>query len=366
MIAKSRLCSESNPQLVIRAGESLRTIWWENSSVVIIDQTKLPTGLEYIRCSNVQRLAKAIVGLEIRGAPAIGIAVAMGLALTASQSHAKTVEELSTDISSSAEMLRTTRPTAWNLFWAAGIIQNLTRNFKGNVEELKEIIIRRALALAEEDIFINKTMGAFGASLIEEGDVVGTVCNAGWLATAGEYGTALGAIKVAHEQGKNVSVISLETRPVLQGARLTSWELVQDGIPVKVIVDAAVGYSVSKGMINRFIVGADRIVVSDGCYIFNKIGTYIAALAARRHGVPFYVAAPMSTFDFVNRLEDVVVEERGEREVAEFRNIRLIADGAKVYNPAFDLTPPDLVDGIITEKGIIYPPYSMNLAKFKH
>ena len=350
----------------IRTRASLRTIWWENSSVILIDQTKLPTGLEYIKCSNVQRLAKAIVDLEIRGAPAIGIAVAMGLALTASHSHARTIEELSIDISSDAEMLRKTRPTAWNLFWAAGIIQNLTNNFEGTVEELKEIIIERALTLAEEDIFINKTMGTFGASLIEDGDVVGTVCNAGWLATAGEYGTALGAIKVAHEQGKNVSVISLETRPVLQGARLTSWELVQDGIPVKVIVDAAVGYCVSKGMINRFIVGADRIVARDGCYIFNKIGTYTAALAARRHGVPFYVAAPMSTFDFANRLDEVVVEERGEREVAELSNRRLIAEGAKVYNPAFDLTPPDLVDGIITEKGILYPPYPMNLIKLKH
>ena len=343
----------------------MRTIWWENSGVVLIDQTKLPTRLEYIKCSNVQRLAEAIANLEIRGAPAIGIAVAMGLALTASQSHAKTAGELSTDISSCAEMLRRTRPTAWNLFWAADTIENLTRNFEGNVEELKEIIIRRALALAEEDTIINKTMGAFGASLIEDGDVVGTVCNAGWLATAGEYGTALGAVKIAHEQGKRVSVISLETRPVLQGARLTTWELVQDGIPVKVIVDSAVGYCVSKGMINRFIVGADRIVASDGCYVFNKIGTYTAALAARRHGVPFYVAAPMSTFDYVNRLEDVVVEERGEREVAEISNRRLIAEGAKVYNPAFDLTPPDLVDGIITEKGILYPPYPVNLTKLK-
>ena len=341
----------------------MRTIWWEDSSVVLINQTRLPEELEYIRCNNARRLAKAISNLEIRGAPAIGIAVAMGLALTTSQSRARTIEELSSDISLCAEMLRKTRPTAWNLFWAADTIQNLTRDFRGSVEQLKETIISKALSLAEEDLKVNKTMGTFGASLIEDGDIVGTVCNAGWLATAGEYGTALGAIKIAHEQGKHISVISLETRPVLQGARLTSWELVKDGIPVRVIVDSAVGYCVSKGMIDRFIVGADRIVTKDGCYVINKIGTYTTALVCRRHGVPFYVAAPMSTFDYVNRLEDAVVEERGTKEVAELGNRRLIAQGAKVYNPAFDLTPPNLVDGIITEKGILYPPYPVNLAR---
>lgn len=341
----------------------MRTIWWENSSVFLIDQTKLPAKLEYIKCNDVKQIAYSIKCLEIRGAPAIGVAVAMGLALTATQSKADSVNVLVKELEKSAQTLRMTRPTAWNLFWAIDKILNLKDNFKGDVEGLKKRIVEQALSIAEEDVETNRVMGTFGASLLHDGDVIGTVCNAGWLATAGEYGTALGVVKVAHNQGKKVSVLSLETRPVLQGARLTAWELKQDGIPVKVIVDGAVGYCMSKGMLNQFIVGADRIVVKDGGYIFNKVGTYTAALAARRHGIPFYVAAPLSTFDFNNRLDDVVVEERNSKEIIEIFDRRLVAEGVEVFNPAFDVTPPDLVDGIITEKGILYPPYSINLAK---
>jgi methylthioribose-1-phosphate isomerase len=290
----------------------------------------------------------------------------MGLALTASKSRANSVELLIRELEASAKLLQTTRPTAWNLFWAVDKILNLAHSFKGDVENMKTLVVERAKSLAEEDVETNRVMGTFGASLVQDGDVVGTICNAGWLATAGEYGTALGAVKGAHEQGKRVSVISMETRPVLQGARLTAWELKQDGIPVKVIVDSAVGYCLSKGMIDRFIVGADRIIGENGCYVFNKVGTYIAALAARQHGVPFYVAAPQSTFDFKNRLEDVVVEERDSREIVELGGKRIVAEGVKVFNPAFDVTTPDLIDGIITEKGILYPPYSISLAKLKH
>jgi len=340
----------------------LRTIWWEDGKVLLIDQTKLPTSLEYVECSDARRLAEAIRSLEIRGAPAIGVAVAMGLALAAYNSRAGSVGELVGELEDSARLLRGIRPTAWNLFWSTDRILSLVHGFEGDVEGLKEAVVEKALSLAEEDVAANKAMGVYGASLLRDGDVVGTVCNAGWLATAGEYGTALGAVKVAWEQGKRVSVLALETRPVLQGARLTAWELRQDGIPVRVIVDGAVGYCLSRGMIDRFIVGADRIVARDGCYVFNKVGTYTAALTARRHGVPFYVAAPLSTFDFTHRVEDVVVEERDAREVAEVGGRRMVAEGAEVFNPAFDITPPDLVDGIITERGIIYPPYSVSLA----
>ena len=341
----------------------MRTIWWEKGSVFLINQTQLPTKLEYIKCDDVQRVAQAIKCLEIRGAPAIGVAAAMGLALTASKSRANSVDILNGELETSAKLLQMTRPTAWNLFWAVDKILDLAHSFRGDVEDMKTLVVKRAKSLADEDVETNRMMGTFGASLIQDGDVVGTICNAGWLATAGEYGTALGAVKVAHEQGKRVSVISMETRPVLQGARLTAWELKQDGISVRVIVDGAVGYCLSKGMIDRFIVGADRVLAKNGCYVFNKVGTYTAALAARQHGVPFYVAAPQSTFDLKNRLEDVVVEERDSREIVELDGRRIVAEGVQVFNPAFDVTTPDLIDGIITEKGILYPPYSVSLAK---
>jgi methylthioribose-1-phosphate isomerase len=344
----------------------LRTIRWEEGRVLLIDQTQLPTSVCYIECRNAQSVANAIKALQIRGAPAIGVAAAMGLALTAHNSLARTTEELSRELVQSARLLRATRPTAWNLFWAADQVMRLANGYRGDVEGLRRVVVEMAISIAEEDIAANKAMGNYGASLIRDGDVLGTVCNAGWLATAGEYGTALGAVKVAKEQGKRVSVLALETRPVLQGARLTAWELKQDGIPVRVIVDGAVGYCVSKGMVDLFIVGADRIVARDGCYVFNKVGTYTAALVARRHDVPFYVAAPFSTFDFEHGVKEVVVEEREGREVSEVAGKRVVAEGVDVFNPAFDITPPHMVDGIITERGILYPPYSVSLQRFKH
>jgi methylthioribose-1-phosphate isomerase len=344
----------------------LRTIRWEEGRVLLIDQTQLPASVHYIECRDSQSVANAIKTLQVRGAPAIGIAAAMGLALTAHNSLARTAEELARELGLSARLLRATRPTAWNLFWAANQVTRLANEYRGDVEGLKRVVVEKANSIAEEDIAANKAMGNFGASLIRDGDVVGTVCNAGWLATAGEYGTALGAVKVAKEQGKRVSVLALETRPVLQGARLTAWELMQDGIPVRVIVDGAVGYCVSKGMVDVFIVGADRIVARDGCYVFNKVGTYTAALVARRHDIPFYVAAPFSTFDFDHGVKEVVVEEREGWEVSEVAGKRIVAEGVDVFNPAFDITPPDLVDGIVTERGVLYPPYSVTLHHFKH
>ncbi len=343
----------------------MRTLWWEDGKVILISQRKLPEELGYIECCDMQQVAHAIKTLEIRGAPAIGVAAAMALALVAHRSEAQSREELLRELRQGADTIRQTRPTAWNLFWAADRVISEAHAFKGNLEQLKQAVITDAQTIAEEDIAINKHLGTNGAALINDHDVVGTICNAGWLATAGEYGTALGVVKVAHEQGKSVQVIALETRPVLQGARLTAWELQQDSIPVRVIADSALSYCLSKGMVNKMIVGADRIAVGDGCYVFNKIGTYMAAIAARRHNVPFYVAAPLSTFDFTHRLGEVVVEERSSSELTSLAGKRLTPEGVEAFNPAFDITPPSLVDAFITERGVFYQPFRENALKLR-
>ena len=341
----------------------LKTIEWKDEKVILIDQLKLPTELNYIECKNPNRIAKAIKTLEIRGAPAIGIAAAMALALTANNSKTKSKEELFNQLEMMAKQLEMTRPTAVNLFWAVERVLRKARSATGTTADIKEATIKEALTMAEEDIQKNETMGKHGADLLEDGDVVGTICNAGWLATAGEYGTALGVIKVAHEQGKNISVIALETRPVLQGARLTAWELKQDGIDVKVIPDGAIGYCFYKGMINKFLCGADRIVVLNNCSVINKIGTHTVSLAAKYYHIPFYAVAPLSTFDFKHNLKEIKIEKRGQAEVTEINGKRIVPAKVKVINPAFDITPPSLVTAIITEKGIIYPPFKDNLFK---
>lgn len=342
----------------------MRTIWWDKGKVYLINQRELPTRLEYVECGEPSRLLSAIKNLEIRGAPAIGVAAAMTLALAANNSEVVGKEELLEELEECAKMVRKTRPTAWNLFWATDRILHLAQTTPGVAEDVRRTVIKAALAIAEEDVINNRAIGTNGATLLEDGDVVGTICNAGWLATAGEYGTALGVVKVAHEQGKKISVIALETRPVLQGARLTAFELRQDGIEVKVIPDGAIGYCLSKGMIDKFICGADRIVWSSGCHVFNKIGTLVVSVVTSRYHVPFYVAAPFSTFDFEQRLEDVVIEERDQNEVAVINGWRIVPDGVAVINPAFDVTPPELVSAIITERGIIYPPFKENLRAY--
>jgi methylthioribose-1-phosphate isomerase len=235
------------------------------------------------------------------------------------------------------------------------------QSIQGTPTTLKHELIREAKTIAEEDIAINKKMGEYGAELIDDGDVIGTICNAGWLATAGEYGTALGVMKVAHQQGKNISVIALETRPVLQGARLTAFELTQDNIPVKVICDGALGYCISQGLIDKFICGADRIVAKDGCYVINKVGTHTASLVAQHYQIPFYAVAPISTFDFNQSLQQITIEERASNEVTHILGHPITPDNVPVLNPAFDITPPELVTAIITEKGILYPPYEKNI-----
>ena len=341
----------------------MRTIQWKDGKVILIDQLKLPTELNYIECKNPNRIAKAIKILEIRGAPAIGIAAAMALALTANNSKAKNKEELFNQLEIMATQLKMTRPTAVNLFWAIERVLKKARSVVGTTDDIKDVVVKEAVTMADEDIQKNETMGTHGADLLEDGDVVGTICNAGWLATAGEYGTALGVIKVAHEQGKKISVIALETRPVLQGARLTAWELKQDGIDVKVIPDGAIGYCFYKGMIDKFLCGADRIVVLNNCSVINKIGTHTVSLAAKYYHIPFYAVAPLSTFDFKHNLKEIRIEMRNEMEVTEINGKRIVPAKVKAINPAFDITPPSLVTAIITEKGIIYPPFKDSLLK---
>lgn len=327
----------------------------------MINQNKLPNELEYITCTSVQDVAKAIKEMKVRGAPAIGVTAALGLALAANNSTATVRHELIKNLENAGEILTNTRPTAVNLFWAAEIILNKAKSVKGSLDEIREAVIRKAITMAEEDVKSNRKIGEFGANLIDDGDTVGTVCNAGWLATAGEYGTALSPIKVAHEQGKKVTVIAMETRPRLQGARLTAFELMNDGIPVKVIVDGALGYCMSKGMVDKFICGADRIIVKSGGHVANKIGTYMVSVLADKHKVPFYVAAPSSTFDFFKDLSELVIEERSKNEIGIINGKWIIPKETNVFNPAFDVTPPDLVKGFITEKGVLFPPFREQL-----
>jgi len=341
----------------------MRTVWWDAGTVRLINQQKLPEEVVYVACEDYHRVADAITTLEIRGAPAIGVAAALALASAAYHSHAPSRRALLTALTEAAAVLTATRPTARNLFWAVERMLRTAAALEGDVGEVVAGIVRDALAVAEEDIAANKALGTHGAPLLEDGDVVGTICNAGWLATAGEYGTALGVIKVAHEQGTRLSVIALETRPVLQGARLTAFELQHDGIPVTVACDGAIGSLVSRGLIDKFICGADRVLVADDCAVINKVGTHTVSLAAKQYGVPFYVAAPLSTFDFQHGVGDVEIEERDPREVTTIGGRRLVPPGVPVLNPAFDITPPRFVDAIITERGVIHPPFTPNLRR---
>jgi len=302
-------------------------------------------------------VADAIKNLVVRGAPAIGVTAAFGLALAAQHSKAKTMPEMMIDLDTAFKILRATRPTAVNLFWALERVMGKVKRAK-SMQEAKKVVLDEALKMADEDIDANRQMGANGAKLFKDGDVVLTHCNAGSLATVA-YGTALGVIRAARESGKRLSVIATETRPVMQGARLTAFELQHDGIDVSLIPDTAVGHMMSKGAIRRVIVGADRVLRSG--HVFNKIGTYQVAILARRHDVPFYVAAPLSTFDFESNPEDVIIEERSVDEVVKVGKKRVAPRGVRVFNPAFDMTPPELITGIITERGVLTPPFAKSL-----
>jgi methylthioribose-1-phosphate isomerase len=335
----------------------LLTVAWKDGSVIMIDQTKLPNKLVYFKCNDFNDVAYAIKNLVIRGAPAIGVAAAFGLALAATQSKAKTVSELMSDLNIAFKVLRATRPTAINLFWGLERVIEKAKAEK-TIESIRKVTLDEALKMAKEDIQNNKQLGINGAKLFEDGDIIMTHCNAGSLATVA-YGTALGVIRAAIEAGKHVSVIATETRPVMQGSRLTAFELRHDGIDVSLIPDTAVGHMMSRGIIKRVIVGADRVLRTG--HVFNKIGTYQVALLANMHKIPFYVAAPLSTFDFKSDPDNVIIEERPVEEVIKLGKKRVAPKGIRIFNPAFDMTPPELITGIITEKGVLKPPLDKNL-----
>ncbi|MDV3243797.1 MAG: S-methyl-5-thioribose-1-phosphate isomerase [Nitrososphaerales archaeon] len=338
---------------------TLRTITWRNGSVRMIDQTLLPGRLVYRTYTKYPDVADAIRTMVVRGAPAIGVAAAMGVALAAFRSKANSKAELMTELEGAASMLRATRPTAVNLFWGVDRVLKVARR-AATTKGLKDSVEAEVKKMEEEDVATNRRLGKVGAKLIDDGDTVLTHCNAGALATVG-YGTALGVVRAAREEGKMVKVLVPETRPALQGARLTAFELVTDGFDCRLLSDTAVGYMMSTGRVDKVVVGADRIT-KDG-WVFNKIGTYQIAVLADRHRVPFYPAAPRSTFDLERNHEEVVVEERGSDEVTKIRGRRIAPKGIPVANPAFDATPPELVTGIISDAGFIERPVQRNLSR---
>jgi methylthioribose-1-phosphate isomerase len=325
----------------------------------MIDQTKLPNELVFVKYDDFNQVADAIRTLVVRGAPAIGVSGAFGLALAVLQSKTTTKDELISDLEKARKILFETRPTAVNLAWGLEKIMKIAKS--GNsVEQIKDLVISTAKKMADEDIEINKTMGKNGSVLFDDNDTIMTHCNAGALATVA-YGTALGVIRATRESGKNIKIIATETRPVQQGSRLTAFELKHDGFDVSLIPDTAVGYTFANGLVDKVIVGADRIVRTG--HVFNKIGTYQVATMAKQHGVPFYVAAPLSTFDMKSDAKDVVIEMRKGSEVTGIGDQKTAPDDINVINPAFDITPPELISGIITEKGVAKPPYEESIKK---
>jgi methylthioribose-1-phosphate isomerase len=340
----------------------LPTIELQDDVIVMVDQRKLPAQEVYVRSRNAQEVAKAIRTMVIRGAPAIGVAAALGIALGMKKSSARGTKQYAVEFQKICDLMAATRPTAVNLFWA---IDRMKRSFAEgaqageSTEELSARLEREARRIHDEDVASCRAMGAHGAEMVPDGARVLTHCNAGALATAG-YGSALGVIRAAVEQGKTIAVFADETRPFLQGARLTAWELVRDGINTTVITESMAGPLMRAGEIDLVVVGADRIAANGDTA--NKIGTYTVAVLAHEHGIPFYVAAPLSTIDLSTGDGDrIPIEERDQREVSHLGSSRLTPEGAKIRNPAFDVTPHRYIAGIITEKGIFRPPYTDSL-----
>ncbi len=336
----------------------MRTIQWKNGTVLTLDQTKLPLETLMIEIKTPDAMAEAIKNMRIRGAPLLGAAAAYGIALTAYNSKAETKEKLLSELKEAATMIKRTRPTAVNLFWAIDRVLNKAQNSKSPLQEIKTLVIEEAQKIADEDAKANRAIGKNGAELVKDGDTILTHCNAGELAAV-EYGMSLGVVRAAWEQGKKIEVIADETRPLLQGARLTAYELQRDSIPVTLITDNMAGYVMSKGLVDLVIVGADRIVQDA---VFNKIGTYSVAVLAKENNIPFYVAAPKSTFDLTRKAADVTIEERKPEEVTHIGGVQIAPTGVRVLNPAFDATPLKYVSGIICETGIYYP---KDFEKFK-
>jgi methylthioribose-1-phosphate isomerase len=341
----------------------IKTVEWTNEGIRMIDQRLLPTEEKYLMLRSYEEVAEAIKKMVVRGAPAIGVSAAMGLALGASQSVSSSVDDLEDDFDYMCEVMSKTRPTAVNLFWAIERMRETFRQEKTNTQETEQIktrLVEEALQIFREDIEANRALGRFGAELIQDGDTVLTHCNAGALATAGDYGTALGVIRGARDAGKRVAVIADETRPFLQGLRLTAWELAKDDIPVTVITDNMAGHVMKSGKINAVVVGADRIAANGDAA--NKIGTYMVAVLAKKHEIPFYVAAPISTLDLsLKSGEEIPIEERDSREITHVGGHPLGPEGVEVCNPAFDVTPNELITAIITDKGVARAPYAVSL-----
>lgn len=340
----------------------IRTIEWTDEGVVMIDQRRLPSDELYPVFKTHEAVAKAIEDMVIRGAPAIGVAAAMGIALGMQNSRATSLDEFERDFSQVCERLSVTRPTAVNLFWAVERMRwafKQARREAPSMDAIRTLLVDEALAIHREDIEANQRMGSFGAELIPDNATVLTHCNAGALATAG-FGTALGVIRAAVEAGKRVRVYADETRPFLQGARLTAWELAKDNIPVTVITDSMAGHILKSGEVDCVIVGADRIAANGD--VANKIGTYMVAIAAHENNIPFYVAAPLSTIDMSLNSGDLIpIESRADKEVTHFRGEPVTPEGVKVANPAFDVTPHRYVSAIITDAGVAREPYDTSL-----
>ncbi len=341
----------------------IKTLEYTNGLVRMIDQTKLPGETTYVDCRTCQEVTDAIKNMVVRGAPAIGVAAAMGVSLAAQSIETDDPEFFFSELEKHCDILAASRPTAVNLFWAIERMKKVAASSNNSIGKVRERLKEEAIRICEEDIEINRAMGSHGQALIQDGATVLTHCNAGALATAG-YGTALGVIRAAVEAGKKVRVYAGETRPFLQGARLTAWELKEDNIPVTLITDSMAGYFMRKGVIDLVVVGADRIAANGD--VANKIGTYSLAVLAKEHKIPFYVAAPISTLDLnIDNGEHIPIEERTSEEVTHIAGKRLAPEGISVAHPAFDVTPNALIHGIVTEKGVIRSPFKENLKKTK-
>lgn len=343
----------------------INTVEWTNEGVRMIDQRVLPTEVTYLTLRSYEEVADAIKSMVVRGAPAIGVSAAFGLALGAKQAVGTDATDLEQDFDYMCQVMGETRPTAVNLFWAIERMRDAFRRARAetsSVETIKQRLIEEAKKIYDEDIKANRALGQFGGELLNDGATVLTHCNAGALATAGDYGTALGVIRGARDAGKRIAVIADETRPFLQGTRLTAWELAQDDIPVTIITDNMAGHVMKQGKVDAVVVGADRIAANGDTA--NKIGTYMVAVLAREHGIPFYVAAPISTIDLsLASGDEIPIEERNAREVTHIREQLFAPEGVGVQNPAFDVTPNKLVAAIITDKGIARAPYTESLRK---
>ncbi len=340
--------------------DHIRTIEWRDGRVRLVDQTRLPGELVHVETGDYRRLGESIKRLEVRGAPAIGVAGAMGVALAALECDSSSPDELRRFVHEAATHLAATRPTAVNLTWAIDrSLRVLDSPVHGTADAIRDALVAEAIAILEEDRALCRSIGRHGAALLKDGDGVLTHCNAGGLATA-EFGTALAVIYTAVEEGKRIHVFADETRPLLQGARLTAWELMRHGIDVTLLCDSAAASAMSRGWVDKVIVGADRIAGNGD--VANKIGTFPVALAARRHGIPFYVAAPYSTLDAtLDSGAGIPIEERSSDEVTSFGGCRTAPEGVPTFNPAFDVTPAELVTAIITDVGVFEPPFERTL-----